>query len=90
MEGARLWRRDSSRFPTVFAVTSKPAMVLSLPPIPPELRPITPHLQRADELAKNDPVISYWCRYTVPSLPLVAYPFVQAHTTRLSRVSRSS
>ena len=36
-------------------------MVLSLPPIPPELKPITPYLQRADEIATNDPVISYWC-----------------------------
>ncbi|KAI0715342.1 Vta1 like-domain-containing protein [Earliella scabrosa] len=38
-------------------------MVLSLPPIPPELKSITPYLQRADELANNDPVISYWCAY---------------------------
>ncbi|KAM5530749.1 hypothetical protein V8D89_015609, partial [Ganoderma adspersum] len=38
-------------------------MVLSLPPIPPELKPITPYLQRADEIATNDPVISYWCAY---------------------------
>ncbi|KAI0721387.1 Vta1 like-domain-containing protein [Cerioporus squamosus] len=38
-------------------------MVLSLPPIPPELKAITPYLQRADELQKNDPVASYWCAY---------------------------
>ncbi|RDX50470.1 DUF605-domain-containing protein [Lentinus brumalis] len=38
-------------------------MVLSLPPIPPELKAITPYLQRADELQKNDPVVSYWCAY---------------------------
>ncbi|RPD64824.1 DUF605-domain-containing protein [Lentinus tigrinus ALCF2SS1-6] len=38
-------------------------MVLSLPPIPPELKAITAYLQRADELQKNDPVISYWCAY---------------------------
>ncbi|PIL31697.1 hypothetical protein GSI_06400 [Ganoderma sinense ZZ0214-1] len=38
-------------------------MVLSLPPVPPELKPITPYLQRADEIATNDPVISYWCAY---------------------------
>nr|VWO94217.1 N/A [Ganoderma boninense] len=38
-------------------------MVLSLPPIPPELKPIAPYLQRADEIAANDPVISYWCAY---------------------------
>ena len=36
-------------------------MVLSLPPIPLELKAITPYLQRADELQKNDPVVSYWC-----------------------------
>ncbi|KAI0756746.1 Vta1 like-domain-containing protein [Daedaleopsis nitida] len=38
-------------------------MVLSLPPVPPELKSIKPYLQRADEIAKNDPVISYWCAY---------------------------
>ncbi|KAI8980751.1 Vta1 like-domain-containing protein [Trametes punicea] len=38
-------------------------MVLSLPPIPPELKAITPYLQRADELATKDPVIAYWCAY---------------------------
>ncbi|TBU63682.1 Vta1 like-domain-containing protein [Dichomitus squalens] len=38
-------------------------MVLSLPPIPPELKSIAPYLQRADETASADPVISYWCAY---------------------------
>ena len=36
-------------------------MVLGLPPIPPELKSITPYIQRAHELAKADPVIAYWC-----------------------------
>ncbi|KAI0639666.1 Vta1 like-domain-containing protein [Trametes polyzona] len=38
-------------------------MVLALPPIPPELKSITPYLQRADELSTKDPVIAYWCAY---------------------------
>ncbi|OSC99459.1 DUF605-domain-containing protein [Trametes coccinea BRFM310] len=38
-------------------------MVLSLPPIPPELKSVTPYLQRADELIAKEPVIAYWCAY---------------------------
>ncbi|GAA6062220.1 hypothetical protein JCM10212_006455 [Sporobolomyces blumeae] len=33
------------------------------PPVPPELKPITPYLARAHELSKADPVIAYWCTY---------------------------
>ncbi|GAA5892989.1 Vta1p [Sporobolomyces salmoneus] len=35
----------------------------SPPPVPPELKPITPYLARAHELATADPVIAYWCTY---------------------------
>ncbi|KAH9846845.1 Vta1 like-domain-containing protein [Lenzites betulinus] len=38
-------------------------MVLALPATPPELRAVTPFLQRADELAAKDPVMAYWCAY---------------------------
>lgn len=30
-------------------------------PLPAELKPISPYLARATELAKAEPVISYWC-----------------------------
>ncbi|TFY81605.1 hypothetical protein EWM64_g2404 [Hericium alpestre] len=36
---------------------------LGLPPIPADLKPLTPFLQRADELKSQEPVISYWCIY---------------------------
>ncbi|KAI0257217.1 Vta1 like-domain-containing protein, partial [Lactifluus subvellereus] len=36
---------------------------LGLPPLPPDLRPITSYLQRAHETRTQDPVISYWCAY---------------------------
>lgn len=35
--------------------------VLNLPPIPAELKSITPYLQRAEEVKPTDPVIAYWC-----------------------------
>ncbi|KAF8973511.1 Vta1 like-domain-containing protein, partial [Flammula alnicola] len=31
--------------------------------IPPELKPISPYIQRAEELTKQDKIISYWCAY---------------------------
>ncbi|KAG8967362.1 hypothetical protein FRC03_010107 [Tulasnella sp. 419] len=31
--------------------------------IPPELKPLTPFLQRAQELKVKDPTMSYWCSY---------------------------
>ena len=34
---------------------------LGLPPIPPDLKPITPYVQRAHDTRTQDPVISYWC-----------------------------
>ena len=34
---------------------------LGLPPIPPDLKPITPYVQRAHETRTQDPIISYWC-----------------------------
>ncbi|KAI9460510.1 Vta1 like-domain-containing protein, partial [Lactarius psammicola] len=36
---------------------------LGLPPIPPDLKPITSYIQRAHETRAQDPVISYWCAY---------------------------
>ncbi|PPQ82643.1 hypothetical protein CVT25_007572 [Psilocybe cyanescens] len=36
---------------------------LGLPPVPADLKPITPYLQRADELKSQDPIVSYWCAY---------------------------
>ncbi|KAF8913135.1 Vta1 like-domain-containing protein [Gymnopilus junonius] len=44
--------------------------VLGLPPVPPELKPIAPYLQRAEELKNQDPVISYWCAYYAAQLGL--------------------
>ncbi|GAA5888150.1 hypothetical protein JCM16303_004738 [Sporobolomyces ruberrimus] len=38
-------------------------MSSSPPAVPPELKPITPYLARAHELATADPVIAYWCTY---------------------------
>lgn len=35
--------------------------------VPADLKPIAPYLARANELAKADPPIAYWCR-----LPIVA------------------
>ncbi|CAA7265901.1 unnamed protein product [Cyclocybe aegerita] len=37
--------------------------ILGLPSVPPELKAITPYLQRAEELKKQDPIIAYWCAY---------------------------
>ncbi|PPQ99556.1 hypothetical protein CVT24_005344 [Panaeolus cyanescens] len=37
--------------------------LLGLPPIPTELKPIVPFLQRAQEIKKQDPIIAYWCAY---------------------------
>ncbi|KAH9486495.1 Vacuolar protein sorting-associated protein VTA1-like protein [Psilocybe cubensis] len=39
------------------------ASILGLPPVPPELKPITPYIQRAEELKSQDPIVSYWCAY---------------------------
>ena len=35
---------------------------IGLPPVPTELKPVIPFIQRADELKKQDPIISYWCK----------------------------
>ncbi|KAF5311806.1 hypothetical protein D9619_002836 [Psilocybe cf. subviscida] len=37
--------------------------LLGLPPVPAGLKPISSFLQRADELAKQDKIVSYWCTY---------------------------
>ncbi|KAG8762601.1 hypothetical protein FRC11_008556 [Ceratobasidium sp. 423] len=36
---------------------------MSLAQVPPELKPIAPFLQRADEMRSKDPIISFWCEY---------------------------
>ncbi|KAK0208765.1 Vta1 like-domain-containing protein [Desarmillaria ectypa] len=37
--------------------------LFNLPPVPPELKSLTPYLQRADELKTKEPVMAYWCTY---------------------------
>ncbi|KAF9469869.1 Vta1 like-domain-containing protein [Collybia nuda] len=37
--------------------------LLGLPLITPELKSISPYLQRADELKSQDPIMAYWCAY---------------------------
>ncbi|KAK0481714.1 Vta1 like-domain-containing protein [Armillaria novae-zelandiae] len=37
--------------------------LFNLPPVPPELKSLTPYLQRADELKMKEPVVAYWCAY---------------------------
>ncbi|KAF9535674.1 Vta1 like-domain-containing protein [Crepidotus variabilis] len=37
--------------------------LLGLPSVPAELKPVLPYLQRADELKKQDAIVSYWCAY---------------------------
>ncbi|KAI0095044.1 Vta1 like-domain-containing protein [Irpex rosettiformis] len=36
---------------------------LNLPPVPAELKSVTPYLQRAEEVKSTDPIIAYWCAY---------------------------
>ncbi|KAI0080324.1 DUF605-domain-containing protein [Panus rudis PR-1116 ss-1] len=36
---------------------------LGLPVVPPELKPIVPYLQRAEEVKAQEPVVAYWCAY---------------------------
>ncbi|KAG6814128.1 hypothetical protein H0H92_002123 [Tricholoma furcatifolium] len=42
--------------------------LLGLPPIPAPLKPITPFLQRANELRNQDFVMTYWCAYHAAQL----------------------
>ncbi|KAK0471705.1 Vta1 like-domain-containing protein [Armillaria novae-zelandiae] len=37
--------------------------LFNLPPVPPELKSLTPYLQRADELKMKEPIVAYWCAY---------------------------
>lgn len=63
---------------------------IGLPPVPSDLKPVTPFLQRAEEVKLQDPIISYWCRR-----PLILCPphlsdsSSQAHTTPLRSASVS-
>ncbi|KAJ1303402.1 hypothetical protein OPQ81_011594 [Rhizoctonia solani] len=36
---------------------------MPLSQVPPELKPIAPFLQRAEEMRAKDPIISFWCEY---------------------------
>ncbi|KAI5898025.1 DUF605-domain-containing protein [Schizophyllum commune H4-8] len=36
---------------------------LGLQPVTPNLKPIVPYLQRAEELRTKDPIMTYWCAY---------------------------
>jgi hypothetical protein len=53
--------------------------------LPAELKPISPYLARATELAKAEPVISYWCE----SLTLLS-PASSTLITQTDTLSRSS
>jgi vacuolar protein sorting-associated protein VTA1 len=44
------------------------ASPLGLPPISTALKPISPYLQRAQEVSKQDPIIAYWCTYYAAQL----------------------
>ncbi|KAL6310127.1 Vta1 like-domain-containing protein [Sparassis latifolia] len=48
--------------------------VLQLPPVPAELKSISPFLQRSDELAAKDPVMAYWCAYHAAQLGIALKP----------------
>jgi vacuolar protein sorting-associated protein VTA1 len=54
---------------------------LGLPPIPPDLKPITPYIQRAHETRAQDPVISYWCMsgFVFATCSLPTHLFVGAY-----------
>ncbi|KAF8482029.1 Vta1 like-domain-containing protein, partial [Russula ochroleuca] len=66
---------------------------LGLPPIPSDLKSITPYLQRAHETRSQDPIISYWCAYYAAqagiSLKAVSAPnraFLAALLTTLENI----
>ncbi|KAG6841765.1 hypothetical protein C0991_007094 [Blastosporella zonata] len=42
--------------------------LLGLPPVSATLKPITPFLQRANEIRTQDPVMAYWCAYYAAQL----------------------
>ena len=39
---------------------------MSLPALPPTLKPISPYLKLANEYDKRDGVVSYYCKYMKP------------------------
>ncbi|RXW24036.1 hypothetical protein EST38_g1834 [Candolleomyces aberdarensis] len=41
---------------------------LGLPSITPGLKSITPYLQRAEEIRKQEPIVAYWCAYYAAQL----------------------
>ncbi|KAF8755103.1 hypothetical protein RHS01_05608 [Rhizoctonia solani] len=54
---------DYHHTPTYLVSASRPVSTMPLPQVPPELKPIAPFLQRADEMRAKDPIISFWCEY---------------------------
>ncbi|PCH33882.1 DUF605-domain-containing protein, partial [Wolfiporia cocos MD-104 SS10] len=47
---------------------------MNLPPVPPELKTVSPYLQRADELSTKEPVVSYWCAYYAAQVGIALKP----------------
>ncbi|KAI0931845.1 hypothetical protein AcW2_000633 [Taiwanofungus camphoratus] len=47
---------------------------LNLPAVPPDLKTVSPYLQRADELSSKDPVMSYWCAYYAAQVGIALKP----------------
>ncbi|KAF8746711.1 hypothetical protein RHS02_00816, partial [Rhizoctonia solani] len=54
---------DYHHTPAYLVSASRPVSTMPLPQVPPELKPIAPFLQRADEMRAKDPIISFWCEY---------------------------
>jgi len=49
----------------------------TLPPIPKEIKHLTPYFQRAQELRTRDPAMAYWCEYNlivVTQSALIMFP----------------
>ena len=62
-----LYPLDSSQLIRLsFSAAKMSTGPLGLPPVSPELKSISPFLQRADELRTKDPVMAYWCKSLVP------------------------
>ncbi|OCH94754.1 DUF605-domain-containing protein [Obba rivulosa] len=60
--------------------------LLGLPPVPPELRNVSPYLQRADELKSKEPVVSYWAAYYAAQVGIALKPKEHASRTFLSKL----
>ncbi|KZT75101.1 DUF605-domain-containing protein [Daedalea quercina L-15889] len=56
---------------------------LDLPDVPPELKNVSPYIQRADELFTKDPVMSYWSAYYAAQVGITLKPKAPASRTYL-------